>query len=261
MRLRFVIAALLLLGACSSESSDGKPKAEPKPPTLAERCGEAPTEATASYFKTKTERLYAVEAGEGPRGVVLVHGSGNGGLCNWRAELGWLSEAGLRVLAYDQSCIGESTCNDSSATADDLRGAVSELKRRGATDVVVVGASAGGPAAIQVAADAEAGIAAAVALSPAGSESPIESAGWEGRDGVAAAIALEVPLLIAAAPDDDNLDVAYLMEMRASASQLLTLDVLPAQAGHAQGVLYAPADSTEPSPFRKRFLDFVSNSP
>lgn len=257
---RLGIAVLLLLGACSSGSSDGgKPDAPPKPPTLAQRCGDAPTTATASYVKTKTEQLYAVEAGSGQRGVVLVHGSGNGGLCNWKSELGWLDEAGLHVLAYDQSCVGESTCNDGSATSDDLRGAVAELKRRGATTVVVVGASAGGPAAIQVAADDQAGIVAAAALSPAGVESPIESPGWEGRDGIDAARALKVPLLIAAAPDDDSLEVGYLEQMRNVAPSGLTLDVLPAQAGHAQGVLYAPADGAAPSRFRARFLDFLDN--
>lgn len=255
------IMTLLLLGACSSgDSNDPEPdeSSSAPAPTLAERCGDDVPGAKDAFFKTPTEQLYGVEVGTGPRGVVLVHGSGNRGMCNWAAELEWMSAAGLHVLAYDQSCIGESTCNDGAATAADLHGAVEELKRLGASNVVVVGASAGGPMAIQVAADDEANIAGAVALSPAGAADVISSPGWEGRDGRGAASALVVPLLVVAAPDDGDVDVGYLEEMRDDAPTQLTLEVLPAGSGHAQQVLYESTESTAASPFRDTFLDFLT---
>jgi hypothetical protein len=207
-----------------------------------ERCGSEVAGARALSIATAAQQLYAVELGDGPRGVVLIHGSGSRGLCNWSAELEWMQDAGLHVLAYDQTCVGESTCAAPQEPEGDLRAAVSELKRRGAVAVIAIAASAGGPQAIDVASDPTSGVAAAVALSPVGpasSDTP------------------RIPLLIAADPADTFVDLRSLRSVREAAPDLVNLEVVRG-TGHAQQLLYDAARPTRGSALRKVMLAFVA---
>lgn len=95
------------------------------------------------------------------------------------------------VLARDQACVGESGCDAAVQEPHGLDLAVAQIRKRGAQRVVVIGASAGGPRAIAVAADPPEGVVAVVALSPARA--------WDQAPAV-------VPLLIVADPADSSVD-------------------------------------------------------
>ena len=100
-----------------------------------------------------------VAAGSGETAVVLVHGSGTVGVCAWAADIGWLADAGLRVVGYDAACVGNSTCEaDEPAPVEDLASVVASVRDDGAERVVVLAASAGGPMAPQIAADPDGGV-------------------------------------------------------------------------------------------------------
>ena len=78
----------------------------------------------------------------------------------------WMADEDLTVLACDQACVGESGCDAAVQEPHGLDLAVAQIRKRGAQRVVVIGASAGGPRAIAVAADPPEGVVAVVALSP-----------------------------------------------------------------------------------------------
>jgi pimeloyl-ACP methyl ester carboxylesterase len=134
-----LLLLLLLTTACSSAEPVTAPSTPVPTPTtirpvaMAQRCPEqsdGPRSGTARAIRsTSGEHLYAVEAGLGRRGIVLVHGSGSRGLCNWWRELGWLPAAGYLVVAYDQACVGESSCHSDQRPVDDLVSVVADLRR------------------------------------------------------------------------------------------------------------------------------------
>ena len=195
------------------------------------------------------EQLYAVGAGTGRTGVVLVHGSGSRGICNWANELGWMSQAGLNVVGYDQSCIGESTCQGEARPVQDLLAVVADLRRRGASKVVVVGASAGGALPLVAAVQPRSGISSVVSLS-AVLEAPVDDVRAS-----EAVPSIRVPVLYVLAADDTASSPAEVrsFEKRTRGSRLV---LLPSGSGHAQAVLYDSSGS-RPSSFRQTFLDFL----
>ena len=195
------------------------------------------------------EQLYAVEAGRGRLGVVLVHGSGSRGICNWAKEIGWLAQAGLHVVGYDQSCVGDSTCEGETRPVDDLISVVADLRRGGATEVAVVGASAGGALPLVAAARPESGISSVVSLSAVLS-APV-------GDVMAGTVVagIRAPVMYVLASDDPASSPAEIraFQRRTPGSRLV---LLPAGSGHAQALLYDTAGA-EPSGFRQTFLTFL----
>jgi dienelactone hydrolase len=95
-------------------------------------------------------RLYAIEAGEGPVGVVLAH-QGRSDLCGELPYAKSLVGAGLRVLAFDFRGNGHSAlpAKDTLAYRRDFVAAIGQLRADGATRIVLIGASMGGAAAVQ----------------------------------------------------------------------------------------------------------------
>jgi hypothetical protein len=75
-------------------------RAAGKPPSLAAACGDASGIRARSLWLTAADRvhLYAVEAGTGPRAVVLAH-QGGSNLCEELPYAKTLLARGLRVLA------------------------------------------------------------------------------------------------------------------------------------------------------------------
>ncbi|WP_433167036.1 alpha/beta hydrolase [Kribbella sp. CA-247076] len=228
------------------------------PEPLAERCGLPDQQAgvTPRVVKVSNEvQLYAAGAGSGRLGVVLVHGSGSRGICNWAGELGWLAKAGLNVVGYDQACVGSSTCVNEVRPIDDLLAVVADLRARGATQVVVVGASAGGSIPLVAAARPNSGITAVVSLSTAELATPLGTADALETSAVTAAPAIRQAVLYVLAPDDTASTVAELTAL-SKATKGSRLILLPAGSGHAQEVLY-DATGQKPSAFRQTFLAFL----
>ncbi|MET9268439.1 alpha/beta hydrolase [Kribbella sp. NPDC003557] len=275
-----LVCAGLLLAGCSEPSapeSAGTPSPSPASPSrpspsqalqtpspsveltaLAERCGLAGQRAAATPRVVKVSndvQLYSAGAGRGRLGVVLVHGSGSRGICNWAVEIGWLAEAGLNVVGYDQTCVGASTCVDEVRPVEDLLAVVADLRARGATQVVVVGASAGGSIPLVAAARPDSGITAAVSLSTAGLATPLGTADAPDTSATSVAGTIRQPVLYVLARDDTASSVPEVTSI-SKATKRARLVLLPTGSGHAQEVLYTPGGQTS-SPFRQTFLNFL----
>jgi pimeloyl-ACP methyl ester carboxylesterase len=153
-----------------------------------------------------------------------------------------MAEAGLRVLAYDQPCVGESDCDISDRAG--LQRAVATLETAGASRIFVIAASAGGEAAITAAADPELDLASAVALSPVGAVQRVR---------------FRTSLLIAGDPADSYLDLASLRAVTRAAPSLVDLRLVRG-GGHAQELLHSGDAAGGPSEFRRELLEFLRNA-
>jgi alpha-beta hydrolase superfamily lysophospholipase len=233
MRARVLAACVLaLLAACSGAETPPDPAAQA--PTAAatrdatrvwtqgrvigERC---PAEAWQASRISSVEfeadggvQLYGAELGAGPRGVVLVHGTGGSALCNWGNIAPALARDGFHVLAIDQRCQGFSGCaGDGTAGLDrDVLAAVATLRGRGASQVAVVGESRGGAVVLAAAARAQATPGAAVtavaALSPVWFPAVTSAAGATSLARVVPDVAS--PVLYLAARGDRQVDEGLL---------------------------------------------------
>lgn len=129
------------------------------------------------------------------RGVVFAHESA-GGLCNWLPYGRRLARAGYRVLAFDfRGFVSSPPRHAHPYRYDhDLTGAVRELRRRGAREVVVIGGSLGAMTALVAGTRIDPPLAGIVAASG--------GASFRGLDAAAAVPRLTVPVLYVAATDD-----------------------------------------------------------
>ena len=185
MRVTLVAALALLLVASAAAA---RPAATPKPLPLQDGyCLTKAERAKVVRFRAGDGvRLLGVQLGTGTTGVVLGH-EYRANLCSWMPFARTLARAGIRVLAFDHRGFG-SSARGPVRYQSDVRGAIAELRRRGARRVVAGGASMGGAAAIVggIAARADA----VFGLSP--------PAVFAGLDAVAAVRTSDRPLLVAA---------------------------------------------------------------
>ena len=113
--------------------------------------------ATVRFFASDDTRLIGVELGSGLRGVVFAHQGGGApaSLCAWVPYGRHLAAAGYHVLAFDHRDFASSGGSPVSANTRrvdlDVIAAVDELRRRGATSIVLGGASLGGAAVLAAA--------------------------------------------------------------------------------------------------------------
>lgn len=142
----FLVLACFVAG-CGSSSSQAIRR--PRPPGVAERCGQSVKAETFWFRASDGNIIDGALLGSGDRGVVLAHGY-PGSLCDMLG-LGWLiAGRGFRVLVFDFRGYGLSPrANDPKAinhVTADLAGAAAELRKRGAKKVFLVGWSFGGTA-------------------------------------------------------------------------------------------------------------------
>ena len=201
--MRLVTGALWWLAvgcAVATPTSAGTPS----PRTLEQKCGETSGIAAKPFWLETADgvRLYAVESGSGPVGVVLAHES-PADLCGWLPYMETLERAGLRVLAFDFRGFGDSqrpvSVRKYLAYGGDFRAAIARLRHDGAGKVFLVGASFGGAAALAYGPTLP--LAGLVSLS---GETRITGAHL---DGLAAVQKLRAPLLIVGSRDDRYLPV------------------------------------------------------
>jgi pimeloyl-ACP methyl ester carboxylesterase len=158
---RVVLAAVaaLCLAAPSSAAREEVPAAraaKPLPPLrLGHRCvTELERKRVVRFTASDRTRLIGVVFGAGRKGVVLAHQGGGGAadLCGWVPYARRLAAAGYRVLAFDHRGRGFSgtarTVPNLQRVDLDAAGAIGVLRARGATSVVLAGASLGGAAVL-----------------------------------------------------------------------------------------------------------------
>jgi pimeloyl-ACP methyl ester carboxylesterase len=230
LALATVALALLIVGAQSAHgqgAAAGAVVAKPKPLQLRETCvTRAERRRVVRFTAVDRVRLIGVEFGQGPNAVVLAHqGGGAAGptLCSWVPYARTLARAGYRVLAFDHRGYGSSskpTRADRLFRIDaDVVAAVALLRRRGATRVVLGGASLGGAAVVGAAARISPLVQGVFTLGAPQSFGRV--------DAVAAARMLQVPALFTAAVDDDPFDDDARTLFDACASSDKRLEIFP----------------------------------
>jgi dienelactone hydrolase len=209
------------------------------PLRMTDSCLSAGERASAvRFFAVDDTRLIGVELGAGSRGVVLAHQGGGAppNLCAWMPYARHLAELGYHVLAIDQRRFGSSGAPPvaaANARVDlDVLDAVEELRRRGATRILVVGASLGGTAAVAAAARAEPAVDGVISFAAPSSYGPLDT-----FDAVAR---VRAPSLFVSAVDDPGFaEIAQLLYDRSAAADKRVL-IAPG-AEHGAPVLEDPA--------------------
>jgi dienelactone hydrolase len=224
---------LVLLGGCAGH----RPPPDPGP---------VPTDRPGALCLTGTERsgvvrfrspngasLGGVVIGAGRTGVVLVQGS-TGDLCVWMPYARRLAGLGYQVLAFDLNGLGSSGAspgNPGDARFDqDVMGAATLLRSRGASTVLLIGASLGGSAVLVAAAE----------LSPPAT-GVIDIAGGDPvskLDTDAAARRLRIPVLYLVGAGDNHVDQAHLRAVyAATVATDRRLDVIADSYAHGVNLL------------------------
>jgi pimeloyl-ACP methyl ester carboxylesterase len=119
-------------------------------PPRVDDCVPAKERASAVRFRAPDgTRLVGVLLGRGRTGIALGHES-NGNLCTWLPFARTLAANGYRVLAFDHRGHGESELDPKAfyRLDRDFLGAVAQLRARGSTRFILMGASMGGTAAL-----------------------------------------------------------------------------------------------------------------
>jgi pimeloyl-ACP methyl ester carboxylesterase len=141
--------------------------------------------------------------GSGPVGVALAH-EYYADLCNWAPYGRYLAARGFRVLLFDLRCFGKSACQRSSHVDADVAGAAAELRRRGAKQIVLAGASLGGSATLVAGASLARPPAVVISLSAPSTQTLVGSLGHRfALDPDAAVRRLHAPTLFLAASGDE----------------------------------------------------------
>jgi len=204
-----------------------------------------PTQAPAAgptivQFATPDgETLEGAVFGDGEVGIVLAHMRGRD-KTTWYDFADSAVQSGYRVLAFDFRGYGGSTGERDTDLDVDLIAAVEYLRLQGISKTVVMGASMGATATINVASRLE--LSGAVSLSAPGN--------FSGLDAAAVASSIVEPLLLVSAENDQPFaDTAVEIDSVASATQLQIF------AGGAHGTnLFAEYDAE----LTTLLLDFVA---
>lgn len=242
------VGLAMVIGGCGGQGggdtgSRARTAPVPKPvateaealPSPADRCGDPRAPASTLRLRTRDGvALDAVEVGRGRAGAVFLHQSPSD-LCDWWPFARSLAQAGVRALLLDLRCNGLSDCPTRSeaftSPESDVGAAVSELRRRGAKRVTVVGASYGGATALVASSKLGRKVDAVASLSgePRLSDE-LDVHRVIGR--------LRAPLLLVVAPGDQYVSVAQTRAMlRAAGARSKRLIVRPVNSGHGIDLL------------------------
>ncbi len=226
-----MVCAVLGPAGCASGQTGGGATASPASPTSATAAAQdygclTPDQVPGAYqlkLSDQPTTADAFAAGHGRVGVVLAHMAGES-VCEWAP---WVSKfAAEGYLATTFTAVGPTDAN--------VGDAITELKRRGATRVLLVGGSKGGTAVLVAASRPQAlPVAAVVSLSG--------PAQYQGMDAGAAVPRLTMPVLFMADADDSPFDDdAKSLAAEAKRAQVHWLKLYPG-ASHASAVLGNPA--------------------
>ncbi len=257
--MRRAIAIALLLAGCGGGSKPA-PTATASPAATAvalqqpiDRCGSPAMKARLVRMRTSDGvTLDGAEVGSGPHGAVFLHESGTD-LCNWWPFAKDLADGGVHALMIDQRCVGASDCPNGAPAIDaaaDVAAAVAELRRQGATRVVVVGASLGGANALVAASVLGAKVDGVASLSGEPNLRPqLDVPKVIGR--------LRAPLLLAVAHGDGYVSIPETRAMlRRAGSKDKRMIVRPITAGHGTEMLFG-VDAITPTALFGTLVKFI----
>jgi pimeloyl-ACP methyl ester carboxylesterase len=214
------------------------------PPPRVESCANRSERASAVRLRAADGvRIVGVVLGRGPVGVALGHERG-ANLCNWLSFARLLAARGHRVLAFDHRGYGESEFVNyprNLRVDRDVAAAVAELRRRGSTRIVLMGASMGATAALVAAPAVGRALAAVVDLSG--------PAQYVQLDAIPAVRRLAAPGLFAVGRFDAGF-VADTRALRAASRNAASRLVIRETGAHGTALLEDPA-------FTRLVLDFV----
>lgn len=240
------VGAVLVLIAAGCSGDDPDEAAQPTPTAADDVAGaddEPSPEVSTEMVRFTTddgEQLEATVYGDGPRGVVLAHMRSRD-RSTWDTFARAAAAEGLHVLAFDFRGYGGSSGQRDTALDTDVLAAVDVLAGRGATRIVVAGASMGATAAINVAARAE--LAGVVSLSAPADFGALQALDLAGDVG-------EPMLIVTAEGDQPYADTAVALAEAAPVSQLQIL------SGRAHGTnLFADHDAV----LTQSMLSFITD--
>ena len=162
----------------------------------------------------------AVMFGSGKVGVLLSHQS-EADLCQWHDQAVKMAASGYRVIVPNLPEINQLPV---------ARAAVAELRKAGATSIVLMGASMGATVSLAAAADIKPAPTAVVSLSAPTS--------FGGLDADTAIADLKMPIFLAAGANDSSFAMeAELLKKDATASSHVELLVVPVSSAHGVDLL------------------------
>lgn len=192
--------------------------------------------------------IAAVEVGTGPNVVVLAHQAA-GDLCQWLPYALELKGLGYRAIALSFAGSGGSTyITDAFTYVDDLRAVVDHARGTGAAKIVLLGASAGGTAALAGGAEIKPPVDGVIALSAPSL--------YNGLQGITSAGQLTMPTLVIAAEDDESFPIAALGIGEAVPAGLGTTMILP---GYEHGVGLTDPGATSGTKVRAAIVRFLAD--
>jgi pimeloyl-ACP methyl ester carboxylesterase len=241
-------------GLGAAVSTDASSGATAPPKTLSKLCGLPYVNGAVVRFSAGDgAQLVGAVAGKGRVGVLFANTT-NGGICDWvaneRDTINAIVAAGAQVLLFDYRGTGFSPKHAGAATRAwdrDVIAGAAQLRRHGARQVVLAGASAGGIAVLAAAGNVKPAPAGVIGLSASGRIGPTSG----GVDGRAAAAALRVPLLFIVAKGDPYGFSPTMTLFRAARSTDKQLLVVP---GSSHGFFDSDASGAK---VRTRILGFI----
>jgi dienelactone hydrolase len=251
----FVVVAAL--GACGGGAGEAvTPTRTPVPlpiatPTsIADRC-KVPVEGDLTEFPAPGGGVMTgAVLGDGPVVAVLLHQTSAQGFCGFAPYAAWLAEHGVRVVLVDLCGWGKARCQGPFATdlQAQVRLPIDWARGHGATRVTVVGASMGGALTLGFA-------------QQAGADALVDLSGpavWTGTPSAGeAASATTIPLMLAVAPDDADVDPAAL-RAAVQASPAKAKRFISTDGGHGWSMLNDGTDAApEWTPLATTVLDWV----
>ena len=199
--------------ACASD--DGPPEVDPLTASISESDVKAPGVDEIIRFRTEdSEDLWGSVFGVGEIAVILTHMRGRD-QTSWFPFARFVAESGYKVLTFDFRGYGKSTGTKDTRMDRDLEAAIAYMRAKGAKQVVLIGASMGGTAVIELASGSQ--VQGVAALSP-----PAEF----GRINALTAVeSMVIPLLLIVAENDSQYySDARKIESAAAATQFLLVE-------------------------------------
>lgn len=206
-----IVLILSALPACSS--SIESPINSDQFVQLADDIGESGATETVRFRTEDSEDLWGSIFGDGEIAVILSHMRGRN-QTSWFPFARLASTSGYKVMTFDFRGYGKSTGTRDTRMDRDLEAAVAYVRAKGAKQVILIGASMGGTAAIEIASEID--VQGVAALSPPTSFGRINALG--------AVSSMLIPLLLIVAENDPPFtSSAREIETAAAATQFLEL--------------------------------------